>query len=142
MSLSILTTPSSRTSFWSTAATSLESQEKTEQTTIMMPIFFPESEDQRMRFRYALSQILLPPPAEYEEGDFGEEEELEGLEGSVDELPEIDVWERYRGPNAFDVETGLEDFGHNQDEEDEENLENEEDEGDEGEWQEEEEADE
>merc|ERR1712210_220974 len=150
---------------------------ETEQTT-MLPIFFPESEDQRMRFRYALSQILLPPPAEeeeneqpgssslklppavkqerasmllrgensfhpydnlYEEGDFGEEEELEGLEGSVDELPEIDVWERYRGPNVFDVETGLEDF---EDEEDEDNIENEEDEGDEGEWQEEEAANE
>ena len=29
---------------------------ETEQTT-MMPIFFPESEDQRTRFRYALSQV-------------------------------------------------------------------------------------
>ena len=78
----------------------------------------------------------------YEEGDFGEEEELEGLEGSVDELPEIDVWERYRGPNVFGVEADLEDYEDNQDEEDEDNLENEEDEGDEGEWQEEEDEDE
>merc|ERR1712222_224906 len=32
----------------------------------MIPIF-PTEEDQQMRFRYALSQILLPPPVEEEE---------------------------------------------------------------------------
>merc|ERR1712032_1771496 len=35
-------------------------------STRMLPIFPPE-EDQQMRFRYALSQILLPPPVEEEE---------------------------------------------------------------------------
>merc|ERR1712210_162547 len=37
---------------------------ETEPTT-MMPIF-PASEDQEMRFRYALSQVLLAPPVEEE----------------------------------------------------------------------------
>merc|ERR1712037_294128 len=152
---------------------------ETEPTT-MMPIF-PESEDEEMRFRYALSQVLLPPPVEeeeneqpgssslklppavkqeqasmllrgensfrpydnlYEEEELGEEEELEGLEGSVDELPELAAWERYRGPNDLDVEADLEDHEDQQEEEEEDNLENEEDEGDEGEWQEEEYEDE
>merc|ERR1712032_360980 len=64
----------------------------------MIPIF-PTEEDQQMRFRYALSQILLPPPVEEEEvqeerasmllegetsfqpyGDLDEEDELEGGE--------------------------------------------------------------
>merc|ERR1711951_87933 len=35
------------------------------ESTTMMPILPPASEeDQEMRFRYALSQVLLPPPAE------------------------------------------------------------------------------
>merc|ERR1712210_190604 len=154
--------------------------------TTMMPIF-PASEDQEMRFHYALSQVLLPPPVEeevneqpgrsslklppavqqiklppavqqerasmllreensfqpyanlFEEEELGEEEELEGLEGSVDDLPELAAWERYRGPNDLDVEADLEDYEDKQDEDEEDNLENEEDEGDEGEWQEEEE---
>merc|ERR1712037_164291 len=148
--------------------------------TAMMPIF-TATEDQGMRFRYALSQVLLPPPVEeevneqpersslklppavqqerasmllrgensfqpygnlYEEEELGEEEELEGLEGSLDELPELAAWERYRGPNDLDVEADLEDHEDQQEEEEEDNLENEEDEGDEGEWQEEEEEDE
>merc|ERR1712037_947494 len=157
--------------------------------TAMMPIF-PASEDQEMRFRYALSQVLLAPPVEeevneqpgrsslklppavqqiklppavqqqrdsmllrgensfqpyanlYEEEELGEEEELEALEGSLDELPELAAWERYRGPNDLDVEADLEDYEDKQDEEEEDNLEDEEDEGDEGEWQEEEEEDE
>jgi len=160
---------------------------ETEPTT-MMPSFPAESEeDQEMRFRYALSQVLLAPPVEeevneqpgrsslklppavqqiklppavqqeralmllrgensfqpyanlFEEEELGEEEELEGLEGSVDELPELAAWERYRGPNDLDVEADLEDYEDQQDEEEEDNLEDEEDEGDEGEWQEEEE---
>merc|ERR1712037_478270 len=154
--------------------------------TTMMPIF-PASEDQEMRFHYALSQVLLPPPVEeevneqpgrsslklppavqqiklppavqqerasmllreensfqpyanlFEEEELGEEEELEGLEGSVDDLPELAAWERYRGPNDLDVEADLEDYEDKQDEEEEDNLEDEEDEG---EWQEEEEEDE
>merc|ERR1712037_61945 len=144
---------------------------ETEPTT-MMPIF-TASEDQEMRFRYALSQVLLPPLVEeevnqqpgrsslklppavqqerdsmlpfqpyanlYAEEELGEEEELEALEGSVDELPELAAWERYRGPNDLDVEADLEDYEDQQDEEEEDNLEDEEDEGDEGEWQEEEE---
>merc|ERR1712037_973546 len=158
---------------------------ETEPTT-MMPSFPAESEeDQEMRFRYALSQVLLAPPVEeevnqqpgrsspklppavqqiklppavqqqrdsmlpfqpyanlYEEEELGAEEELEGLEGSLDELPELASWERYRGPNDLDVEADLEDFEDQQEEEEEDNLENEEDEGDEGEWQEEEEEDE
>jgi len=167
---------------------------ETEPTT-MMPSFPAESEeDQEMRFRYALSQVLLAPPVEeevneqpgrsslklppavhqiklppsvqqiklppavqqerdsmlpfqpyanlYAEEELGEEEELEGLEGSLDELPELAAWERYRGPNDLDVEADLEDFEDKQEEEEEDNLENEEDEGDEGEWQEEEEEDE
>merc|ERR1712037_913117 len=156
--------------------------------TAMMPIF-TATEDQEMRFRYALSQVLLAPPVEeevneqpersslklppavqqiklppavqqqqiwklppavqqerdsmllrggnsfqpyanlYEEEELGEEEELEGLEGSLDELPELAAWERYQGPNDLDVEADLEDFEDKQDKEDEDNLENEEDEG-------------
>merc|ERR1712037_108057 len=166
--------------------------------TAMMPIF-TATEDQGMRFRYALSQVLLAPPVEeevneqpersslklpptvqqiklppavqqqqiwklppavqqqrdsmllrgensfqpyanlYEEEELDEEEELEGLEESLDELPELAAWERYQGPNDLDVEADLEDFEDKQEEEEEDNLENEEDEGDEGEWQEEEE---
>merc|ERR1712192_138062 len=76
------------------------------------------------------------------------------LEGSVDELPELDAWERYRGPNKLDLEgeENLEDYEDYQYKEDEDDLENgreivkdkwlseeeEEDEGNEGEWQEEE----
>ena len=110
----------------------------------------------------AVKQIKLPPAVQqqrdsmllrgensfqpyanlYEEEELGEEEELEGLEGSLDELPELAAWERYRGPNDLDVEADLEDHEDQQEEEEEDNLENEEDEGDEGEWQEEEEEDE
>merc|ERR1712210_263664 len=155
---------------------------------------FTASEDQEMRFRYALSQVLLAPPVEeevneqpgrsslklppavhqiklppsvqqiklppavqqerdsmlpfqpyanlYAEEELGEEAELEGLEESLDELPELAAWERYQGPNDLDVEADLEDFEDKQEEEEEDNLENEEDEGDEGEWQDEEDKEE
>ena len=75
----------------------------------------------------------------YAEEELGEEEELEGMEGSLDELPELAAWERYRGPNDLDVEADLEDHEDQQEEEYQGNLENGEGEGDEGEWQEEEE---
>merc|ERR1711990_1065046 len=127
-------------------------------STTMLPIsppeetipIFPPAQDQEMRFRYALSQILLPPPVEEEEvkgnsklklppavqqeraymlmegetsfqpyGNLDEEDELEGgedfeklegldeledLKGSVDELPELDALEKYRGPYQLDLE--------------------------------------
>merc|ERR1712037_575224 len=78
----------------------------------------------------------------YEEEELGEEEELEALEGSLDELPELAAWERYRGPNDLDVEADLEDYEDQQEEEEEDNLKDEEYEGDEGEWQGEEEDEE
>merc|ERR1719347_2324067 len=145
-----------------------------------MMTILPASEDQEMRFRYALSQVLLQPLVEEdfnkqqpgssslklppavqqerasvllrgenyfqpyenldEEEELDEEDDLdnfEDLEGNIDELPEYDVWERYRRPETLDVEAGFEDYEDDQD--DEENLENEEDQE---EWQEEEEEEE
>merc|ERR1712212_295255 len=178
--------------------TSNDSSESGESaSTTMMPILPPASEeDQEMRFRYALSQVLLPPPLEdevneqpassslklpaavQEERDsmllHGEnsfqpyanlheeeelDEDLEDLEGSVDELPELATWEKYRGPNIVNVEEEDNVQDYEGDEEDEDNLENardiveeedgteeeveeEEEEWDQGEWQEEEEEDE
>merc|ERR1712212_982974 len=181
--------------------TSNDSSESGEsESTTMMPILPPASEeDQEMRFRYALSQVLLPPPLEdevneqpassslklpaamqeerdsmllngetsfqpyailYEEEELDEDlEGLEDFEGSVDELPELAAWEKYRGPNIFDVEEEDNVQDYEGDEEDEDNLENtrdiveeedgteeeveeEEEEWDQGEWQEEEEEDE
>merc|ERR1712130_9538 len=126
--------------------------------TRLMPIL-PASEDQEMRFRYALSQVLLPPAVEEEVNEqepgssslklpqkvqqerasmlmhgenyfqpyenLDEEEGLdekadldnfEDLEGNIDKLPEYDVWERYRRPEALDVEVGFEDYEEDQDE--------------------------
>merc|ERR1712212_551290 len=181
--------------------TSNDSSESGEsESTTMMPILPPASEeDQEMRFRYALSQVLLPPPLEeevneqpgssslklpaavqeeqdsmllhgensfqpyanlYEEEELDEDlEGLEDLEGSVDELPELAAWEKYRGPNIVNVEEEDNVQDYEGDEEDEDNLENvrdiveeedgteeeveeEEEEWDQGEWQEEEEEDE
>merc|ERR1712212_175116 len=144
-----------------TSDDSSESGER--ESTTMMPILPPASEeDQEMRFRYALSQILLPPPLEeevneqpassslklpaavqeeqdsmllhgensfqpyanlYEEEELDEDlEGLENLEGSVDELPELAAWEKYRGPNIVNVE---------EEDEAEEETDNDEEEGDE-----------
>merc|ERR1711974_539311 len=97
---------------------------------------------------------------EEEELDQGDGlENLEDFEGSVDELPELAAWEKYRGPNMLNVEEEDNVQDYEGDEEDEDNLENvrdiveeedgteeeveeEEEEWDQGEWQEEEEEDE
>merc|ERR1711974_3642 len=62
-------------------------------------------------------------------------ENLEDFEGSVDELPELAAWEKYRGPNMLNVE----EEDNVQDYEGDEEVEEE---WDQGEWQEEEEQDE
>jgi len=104
------------------------------ESTTSMPIFLQE--DQEMRFRYALSQILLPPPSESEDQSFlklppavekerdsmirqGEDffrprnleeleefRNLEELEELLDELPELAAGEKYGGPNTLNVEDG------------------------------------
>merc|ERR1712013_52080 len=98
-----------------------------EDSTTMMPIFPPSLGEQEMRFRYALSQILLPPPEENEamaahkvnlldlpaavqrehdallrgENVFQPYENL-NREMSREDLPELAVSERYSGPNNED----------------------------------------
>merc|ERR1711994_96473 len=95
-----------------------------EDSTTMMPVFPPSLGEQEMRFRYALSQILLPPPEENEvmaahkvnaldlpapvqrehaallrgENMFQPYENL-NREMSREELPELAMSERYTGPN-------------------------------------------
>merc|ERR1712108_6040 len=61
----------------------------------------------------------------YEEEEWDEDlEGLEDLEGSVDELPELAAWEKYRGPNIVNVEEEDNVQDYEGDEEDEDNLEN------------------
>merc|ERR1711962_384528 len=97
----------------------------------MMPIFppAPSAGEQEMRFRYALSQILLPPPKENEamaphkvnmldlpapvqreqaallrgEDVFQPYENL-NREMSREELPELAMSERYSGPNNDNID--------------------------------------
>merc|ERR1711973_446221 len=93
-----------------------------EDSTTMMPVFPPSLGEQEMRFRYALSQILLPPPEENEamaahkvldlpapvqrehaallrgENMFQPYENL-NREMSREDLPELAMSERYSGPN-------------------------------------------
>merc|ERR1719260_165155 len=93
-------------------------------STTMMPVFPPSPGEQEMRFRYALSQILLPPPEENEamaahkvkvldlpapvqrehtallqgEDVFQPYKNL-NREMSREDLPELAVSERYSRPN-------------------------------------------
>merc|ERR1711994_1026521 len=93
-----------------------------EDSTTMMPVFPLSLGEQEMRFRYALSQILLPPPEENEpmaaykaldlpapvqrehtallrgENMFQPYENL-NREMSRQDLPELAMSERYSGPN-------------------------------------------
>merc|ERR1711974_493550 len=68
-------------------------------------------------------------------------ENLEDFEGSVDELPELAAWEKYRGPNMLNVEEEDNVQDYEGDEEDEE-TDNDEEEDDEEEEEDEEKEDE
>jgi len=137
-------------------------------STTSMPIFLQE--DQEMRFRYALSQILLPPPSESEDQsfpklppavekerdsmiqqgeDFFQPRNLEELEELLDELPELAAGERYGGPSTLNVEDEddyedvLESAGELVDDEylDEDGIGQEQEGGDQGDWLQEEDED-